>query len=289
MRLIGHNGAIYKLLDIPERGIFISGGGEGWIVQWDKAGTNPDGVLLADAKAQVFSLAILPLTDLLIIGCMNGELIWVNMGSKTIVKKYQLNKYAIYDILVVNDLLYTLSADGYITSWDPLRMVPLVSKCLSSKALRSIIYNPDQESLIVGASDGCIYYLDKNLEESSIFKVEAHQSSVFTLAYSNGILYSGGRDAKIKIWDTKIHKQLNTLDAHWFTVNDLILVEGGKKLISCSRDKKVRVWDTETLLPIPFKWDENHVNSVNSVLFDPITKSIISGSDDRSIIFNPIS
>ncbi len=288
MRLTGHNGAIYKIIDLDSNH-FLSGGGEGWIVKWDKTGKNVDGQLIAKANSQIFSMTMIPNSDLLIVGCMSGDLLWINMTAKSIVKKYQLTKYAIYDILAVGDHFYSLGADGYITSWDPLRMSPIVSKSISNKALRKCVYDAETNQLIIGSSDGNIYFIDPTLNNNATLILDAHSSSVFALTLHEGVLYSGGRDAKIKIWDIEHKMLLNTIDAHWFTVNDLNISKNGKRLISSSRDKTVRIWNTKTKKPILVDWNEKHVNSVNSLLLDESNQNIISCSDDRTIIIQTVN
>jgi len=66
------------------------------------------------------------------------------------------------------------------------------------------------------------------------------------LDYINGRLYSAGRDAIIRVWNSTLNSQDNyiqSMEHHNDWVNDIILCCGGRYLISASCDTTVKVWN----------------------------------------------
>ncbi|KAG4077089.1 hypothetical protein HA402_016076 [Bradysia odoriphaga] len=63
---------------------------------------------------------------------------------------------------------------------------------------------------------------------------------------NNGRLYSAGKDAIIRVWNTQSHNQneyLHSMEHHNDWVNDIVLCCGGRNLISASCDSTVKVWN----------------------------------------------
>ncbi|XP_037947169.1 WD repeat-containing protein 48 homolog isoform X1 [Teleopsis dalmanni] len=68
------------------------------------------------------------------------------------------------------------------------------------------------------------------------------------LDYNNGKLYSAGRDAIIRVWNTKTEsneKYIQSMEHHNDWVNDIVLCCNGRNLISASCDTTVKVWNAQ--------------------------------------------
>lgn len=274
------------MVDIPSKNIFLSGGGEGWIVSWDRTGEHLDGSLIAKSDSPIFALAYDHEVKLVIAGSMNGDVIWLNIDTKSIVKKHNLSKHSIFDILIDGDNMYTVNGEGYITQWDILRMKPIISVPVSLQSIRSII-RLSTELLAVGASDSNIYILDRETLKTVQVVQNAHEPSVFSLALINEdqVLLSCGRDAKIKAWNISDYTLAKKIDAHLFTTNTIIPI-GQNHFASASRDKSIRIWEKETYtLRHSIKAGKQaHMNSVNALIYLPEYTSIISASDDQTML-----
>lgn len=63
----------------------------------------------------------------------------------------------------------------------------------------------------------------------------------------NGRLYSAGRDAIIRVWNstqtTSQEPYIQSMEHHNDWVNDIVLCCGGRHLISASCDTTVKVWN----------------------------------------------
>lgn len=300
-QLTGHNGGVFTLEHSFPEHLFLSGAGDGWIVEWDL--TQPkDGALIAQAedtqvggRASVFSLlrTIVPKEgggEMYIAGNLNGGLHWIYPKNKSANKDILHHKKGVFDIQFFNNEIYTTGGGGLLTKWSVEEMRPIESIQLSNKSLRQMAFSPNEKELAVGASDGNIYILD--LSNFSIKKIiqDAHDNSVFTLAYSpdGKYLWSGGRDAHLKIWDLeKDYESVFSEPAHWFTINAIVFSPDGKLVATGSRDKTIKIWDTENfklLKVIDTIRNGGHINSVNTLLWSTYNNWLLSGSDDRSII-----
>lgn len=273
---LGHTGAIYALAPGRQTGTFYSAGGDGWLVEW--ALNQDDGRLLAHHTEPLISLSVSG--DHILAGTMTGKtLIYRQDHAPRLV---DWHKKGLFIILVHHSKVYTLGGDGRVTRWST-DFKPEETLHLSAKALRSGLI-VDDAWLYIGASDGFIYEVE--LPGLSLVKQwAAHSSSVFSLAYKEGILYSGGRDAWLKNWDPQAGRNLVQVPAHLFTIN--ALAWAGDYLVSGSRDKTLKIWrvpDLELLKVIDIFKFEAHFRSVNHLLFLAEEQILLSAGDDRQII-----
>lgn len=141
-----------------------------------------------------------------------------------------------------------------LSSWD--RRLRLTST--SVKTGRSVL------ALMVGFSssglrDGKISYILRSPEKR-------HRGGVSSLALSRGgaSVFSAGRDGTVREWNvvptskrdcpdapyadiSSVHVAENahkTFDEHVDWVNDIVFLQGGERLVSCSSDTTVKVWNT---------------------------------------------
>lgn len=285
----GHKASIFALAPFDRPGTFLSGGGDGWIVSWEL--DNPDlGKLVARISGRIYSLAYLPDSASVVAGNMDGGIHWVPLADPDKTKNIAAHQKGVFGLLPLGKNLFSAGGDGSIQKWSIQEKRSLESLIISNRSIRSLIAAPDGKTLIAGASDGNIYFIDSEQMIVTRHISAAHDSSVFSLAlYPDGkTLISGGRDARIKWWDLK-EKPICTqnLPAHLFTVNDLAFHPEGKIFASASRDKSIKIWDAEgrKLIKVLEGYrDEGHFNSVNALLWCDSGKALCSTGDDRSII-----
>jgi WD40 repeat protein len=116
---------------------------------------------------------------------------------------------------------------------------------------------------------------------------DAHSNSVFKVAYKNDLLFSGGRDAQLKVWDHQhAYENIFQAPAHMWAINDLAFSPDGEHFVTCSMDKTIKLWDARTfelLKVIDKDRFDSHTSSVNKILWLD-TGQVISISDDRAIM-----
>jgi WD40 repeat protein len=295
-QLTGHQGSVYVLTDSGAPQYFLSGAGDGWVVEWDLA--EPEvGKLLAKIETNIFSLLFIKEKNLIVAGNRDGGIHFIDLHDATQNKNVAHHTKGIFSIQLIDNQLITLGGEGSITRWSLEEKRTLESLQLSSKSLRCMDFSSSRQEFAVGASDGNIYILDKNFDLKKIIK--AHTNSVFTLKYSpdENYLLSGGRDAMLKVWDVKEDfNNITSVPAHLYTLNDIAFHPTNRALFAtASRDKTIKIWYFEphnaeltmgvTLLKVldTVRYG-SHINSVNSLLWSPFNNQLLSASDDRSII-----
>ncbi len=300
-QLTGHKGGVFSLAQSHLNHLFLSGAGDGWIVEWDL--TKPkDGALIALAednqtggKASIFSLlrTFMPKEgggEWYIAGNMNGGLHWIYPRDKSLNKDILHHKKGVYDIQFFNQAIYSAGGEGVLTKWSMETQRPIESIQLSGESLRRMNFSKERNELAIGASDGNIYFIDlSNFSLKNAIEA-AHDNSVFDVKYSpdGKFLWSGGRDAHLKVWDLgQLKTPIFSEPAHWFTINSIVFSPNGKLAATGSRDKTIKIWDVEELSllkVIDATRNGGHVNSVNTLLWSSYNNWLISGSDDRSLI-----
>lgn len=288
VQLTGHNGSIFSVIADQQKGHILSGAGDGWVVRWSLA--DPDlGKLIAKVETQIFSMCLLAGQNRMVVGNMNGGVHWVDLDAPDNTRNIAHHKKGVYAIKQLGDHVLTGGGDGIITRWDSLSGKSLESLQLSTAAIRGIDFSPQRNELAVGASDHSIYFLDATELSLKRSIPKAHDNSVFCVRYSTDdqYLYSGGRDAQLKVWELGTPpKAVVEKAAHWYTINDLALSPDGAYLATGSRDKTIRIWrtsDFQLVKALEVVRDQGHVNSVNSLLWLP-SGELISASDDRRLI-----
>lgn len=292
--LTGHKGGVFSLAQGKENHLFLSGAGDGWIVEWDL--TKPDnGRLIAQAedsqtsgRASVFSL--LEKNDWIVAGNMNGGLHWICPKEVSKNKDILAHQKGVFDMQLIDNQMFTIGGKGTLTKWSMGKQRAIESIQLSPKSLRKMTFSKKKNELAIGASDGNIYILDlENFSIKNTIKA-AHENSVFAISYSpdGKYLWSGGRDAHLKIWDLeKNYENIFSEPGHLFTINEIVFSPDGKYAATGSRDKTIKIWNAENfqlLKVIDTVKNGGHINSVNTLLWTKYNNWLISGSDDRSII-----
>ncbi|MEM1322891.1 MAG: WD40 repeat domain-containing protein [Bacteroidota bacterium] len=287
IQLRGHKAAIYTLFAKDERH-FLSGAGDGWVVEWDL--DNPDpGRLIAKVDSNIFSLHYLADTAQLAVGNMNGGLHWVNLADIENPHNIAHHRKGLFSMLELNGQLLTAGGSGLLSRWSIQTGRPLESYQLSNDSLRCLSYNAPRDEIAVGASDNNIYFLDARTLEIRQVLHQAHDNSVFSLAYTadGSHLLSGGRDAHLKAWDLEHnYERVFSQPAHWFTINHIAFQPSGQLFATASRDKSIKIWDAsnfDLLKVIDRTKLDGHLNSVNRLLWMQDGELLLSTGDDRSV------
>ncbi len=260
-KLTGHNASVFALCKGPDATTFLSGAGDGWMVEWQVQ--NPDlGRLLAKTDTQIFSMIFLPEQQKIVAGDMNGGVHWVDLKHPERTRDIAHHGKGVFGILKADDFVFTIGGDGILTRWSANEGRSLESLHLSNQSLRGIDYSPVRNELAIGGSDNNIYLLDAGTFDIRQTLVRAHDNSVFSVRYHpNGQhLLSGGRDAHLKVWDlNQLAEPVSNQPAHLFTINDICFLADAK-FTTASRDRTIKIWDAQTFpTPEGFRHDPKRV------------------------------
>jgi WD40 repeat protein len=279
IKLTGHQGAIYSLVDSISP-YFYSVGGDGFVVQWNKIGNNHNGKLIAKADHALYCAHLISNQNLFLCGGMQGSIYWIDMTENEIIKDTKLHTNAIYDIAHIDDTVITCGADGKLIFWNGTSMTPELILQVSNQALRCMVYHDGK--IYVGCSDKNLYICDAS-SRRIVSRHMLHANSIFSLMINHEKLYSGSRDAKINVHNITDISILSKIDAHNATINSLCTHEGF--IISASKDKSLRIWQPDGKLVQSLNAIYGgHINSVNKVITLSDTPYFASASDDKSIV-----
>lgn len=262
----GHFSSIYSI--IPAGGVcFFSGSGDKQIVKWNlETGRHEN--FSASLPAPVYSLAHSALKGFLYAGNGIGQIHFINLKEKAEEKCLQLTKAILFDLLLLEELaiLLSCSADGWLHAVDINNGTLLWTKKISSFKLRQLRKIDEKGNFLVCCGEGFLFAF--NAEGKELFRIKAHDDSCNTAIVLKdlNLIYSGGKDAHLNVFELSSQKLLLHIPAHNFALYDLALRPEGKFLASGSRDKTIKIWnpqDAKFLLRIENPLQGGHSHSVN--------------------------
>uniref|UniRef100_A0A146KZJ7 Pre-mRNA-splicing factor prp46 n=1 Tax=Lygus hesperus TaxID=30085 RepID=A0A146KZJ7_LYGHE len=108
-----------------------------------------------------------------------------------------------------------------------------------------------------------------------------HLSGIYTVQVHPilDLVFSGGRDSSIRVWDMRTKSCLRTLVGHRHTVTSLGIQGCEPQIVSGSQDTMIRLWDlrsSKTLQTLT-----HHKKSVRSICIHPRYNCFISASTDN--------
>ena len=283
--LAGHNGAVYPCSLGIDTNTFYTSGNDGMIVEWKLDGTE-NGKMIARVSNSVYSLITIEESARLIVGHNYEGIHIIDLVKRTETGSLKLTDSAIFDIKKNGNHLFIATGKGEIVVVD-LRSMDILERIkVSSASVRSL--EIADQFLIAGCSDNSIRVLDlKELKEKKVW--EAHKNSVFTLKLNpeGKYLFSGSRDAHLKVWDLASGFSLKeSIVAHMFTINSIEFNASGSHFITGSMDKTIKLWDAhqlKLLKVVDKERFEGHLSSVNKLVWSNYKNRVISCSDDRTI------
>ncbi len=281
----GHRDCVYALAPSGNSNCFISAAGDGMVVRWDFT-QHDQGELLAKVDNSVYAI------------CTEGNDLWlgqnfkgvhkIDLSTKKEVASAAITTTSIFDLKIYKQYLIAASGDGVVTLMDKNDLSVVVKIQASTKSARTIAISEARQELAVGYSDHCIRVY--SLQNFQLIKEwQAHDNSVFTLAYSpdSHYLLSGSRDARLKVWNVFSEYALQqVIVAHMYAINQVNYSACGSYFVTCSMDKSIKVWDAKVfrLLKVIDKARyAGHGTSINKVLWTNYHDYIVSASDDRTL------
>jgi WD40 repeat protein len=273
----GHEHSVYALCRLEGRQ-FLSAGGDGMLIAWDPE--NPaQGLLKARIPEPVYSILQLPGSGTLLAGSASGKLYALLPDGPRVFEAHVKGIFALY--AQNGGGFLTAGGDGMLLQWNADLEIQGRYR-VAGAGLRCILRAG--ELWICGSSDHNIYALNNSFRE--VEKLEGHRNTVFAICQiDKDRLVSGGRDARLCVWDLNGLKMLDSIDAHNLHIHALAMNESAGILASGSMDKAIRLWATPEmeLQKVLDKKYDGHNSSVNSLLWMD-EHTLISASDDRSMI-----
>ncbi|XP_064641112.1 DDB1- and CUL4-associated factor 11-like [Lineus longissimus] len=114
----------------------------------------------------------------------------------------------------------------------------------------SLTFSQDNREIMGGANDGCLYVYDRELNQRTL-KIDAHEDDVNAVAFadaSSHMLFSGGDDGLVKVWDRRSLREDNpepvgVMAGHWDGITYIESKGDARYLLSNSKDQSIKLWD----------------------------------------------
>lgn len=282
--IIGHSAPIYDLT--IHRDHLYSASGDGFVARWNIKDLTQDTFSIKCSKPPYSLVAA---NGHLWFGLSNGDMHVIDLEQKTEIKYFQQHRHAIFSLVSISqkNLILAGDADGNLSIWDDHLSKLLLILPLNCGKIRKINVHPDGSLFVVHGQDELIRIFETtNFNE--LVTLQGHENgancSTFSVVDSK-LLYSGGKDGLLKIWDWQNEQLLKSIPAHNFALYDIIEIPEKHDFVTISRDKSIKVWHTQDLefqQKIESK-QGGHKHSVNAIQCLHESR-LYTASDDRKII-----
>lgn len=278
-----HSAPVYCIARGKDEQHIFSASGDRFVVEWNIATFQQTGFTIRLEKP-AYSVCYVQANAQLVIGDSDGGLHIVDTVARKELRYFTVHTKGVYDLVedARQGLLYAAGGDGVLTVWNTsdwslLRKIPL-----SDQKLRQLSLDRDGHRLAVARKDGYISILETAFY-NELERLPGHEGGSSAVAFhpTKNALFSGGRDAHLKIWMEE--KEWLSMPAHYFAIYGIAFdVEAGL-FATCSRDKTWKLWSLKELTvleKIEVK-GSGHTHSVNRILRQ--NGCWITCGDDRSI------
>ena len=283
--LIGHQNPIYTLVVDDQNGLLYSAGNDKGIVEWDLH-TLKFKRVLCTVPSSVYSLCYIPEQDILVATLRTGGLLVIRKSVPDLLAKLTIDKgaaFVVKAILSKNELI-AIDENGKAYVWSLDNFELLYSFQVSNTTVRSLALDEKNHILAVGDKNGFIHLLDIR-DYHKLLSAQIHTQSVTSLAFVDGYLITGGRDAKMyKVSVTDLSKVAD-VTPHMFTVYGIIPL-GDSLFATVSRDKTLKVWDADFRLLKNLSRDkglDSHHLSINAGVYSSSQQLLCTSGDDKMI------
>jgi len=168
-----------------------------------------------------------------------------------------------------------------------LLIIILILSCIEQKTVIHKNSNAGNETPIANFEIDLdnIHFFPKQSSKVSpeIFLQTENIDPVSSIRYSpdgKHYIYSCVSNGTIILRNTYSGEIVRKFIGHYFGINSLSFIPGGKYIISGAADKTIKLWELDSGKNITFF---GHASSVNSLCFDPFRSCIISCSSDNTI------
>jgi WD repeat-containing protein 61 len=281
-----HAAPIYSIAPF-ENDTFITGGADKIAATWNlEQKANLPFHIKADFG--IYNLCFEPKSNLLFISQSKGGVHVIDTLQKKEIAHLLGHKKGVYKTLINDDAnqIVCLGGDGFCSIWDLNTFKHIKTIAISSGKLRDAFINDNQLWLVCG--DGNLTLLDL-IDLSAKQKIHVADEALYTLLphpINENIILCAGKDALIYAVNVATNQRFN-FPAHNFGIYKLITIANTNLIASCSRDKSIKLWDVRDYSfqqKLTREQRNGHSASVNNMLYDPLSNTLISVGDDKRII-----
>ena len=250
------------------------------VVLWDVA--TRTNATLEGHRSWVNSVAFSPDGALLASGSTREVVLW-DIATRTNATLEEIGVGAVS--FSPNGAMLAAGSWGTVKLWDVATRTNIATFGSHANRIKSVVFSPDGTLLATGSLDKTVKLWDI-ATGTNIATLEGHTREVESVAFSpdGTLLATGSRDRTIKLWDVATRTNIATLEggsvhALSFSPNGTILAAGSWGT--------VKLWNVVTRTEVVTF--EGHTGWVESVVFSPDGKEIVSGAGDGTILLWDVS
>ena len=188
----------------------------------------------------------------------------------------------------------------------------------------SLAYSPDGKTIVAGSGSSVYLWNANKRKRITTFKFKEHTWGVTSVTFSpdGKTIATGGRDNRVRLWDTRTRKNKTTIE-EGHAIAAVAISPDGMIIASGGQDRKVRFWDVATgehkatltghthwvncvtytadgSILASGGWDNTvrlwdthtrkhittlngHTKAVNSIMFSPDGTTLASASNDSTV------
>ncbi|KAG8701958.1 hypothetical protein FRC09_005033 [Ceratobasidium sp. 395] len=161
--------------------------------------------------------------------------------------------------------------------------------CGHSGSVRSVAFSPDGHRIASGSEDSTIRIWDTRTGEMLLGPLQGHSDWIESVAFSldGHRIASGSDDKTLRIWDAQTgYPAAQPLDSHSDHITSVVFCPNGQ-VVSSSLDNTIRIWDVadrdEVDLASQSNTSKSYSGWINSVVFSPDGRSVVSGSSNKTV------
>lgn len=286
LEIKGHSGAVYSV-DGFDNFVF-TGSGDCFAAKWNLvSGIQEKFAIKADKS--IYKIKLLKSAKQFAIGTSSGALHIIDLESKTEIKHFTQHKSAIFEIVenTVKNQVYTSDSDGNLAVWNAKNWELLLFLPLLAGKIRTICVSKDGGGIYLACQNGDLKIIETtHFNEINSFFTHKLACNFVTISPQNDLIFTGGKDGFLRVWDNKTFEMKIEIPAHNFGIYDIQFLDNENLFATASRDKSIKLWDSKSLKVIQKIERKNggHSHAVNA-FFKKSESELISVGDDKRIIY----
>jgi WD40 repeat protein len=184
------------------------------------------------------------------------------------------------------------SADNALTLWDARSGRALRTIKGHTNSISAVAFSSDGGTIVSGSDDNTLKLWDAATGRE-LRTLSGDSDVVSAVAFSpDGKTIVSASALTLKLWDTTTGRELHTLEGHRVSIFAAAFAPDGRTIVSGSYDTKLILWDAMTgrllrILKGHGKGDNDRnaadKSGITSVAFSPDSRTIVSGSRDRTL------
>jgi len=282
----GHSAGVYSL---AFDGLYIySASADRYIARWNPL-TGTQDKFAVQCDYPVYSIELIRSGSILLAGLNSGDIHVIDLIKREEIKFIKQHRSAVFCLTYnsITDQWYSSDSDGNLAVWSADTFELLAFFPLNCGKIRRIAVNGDGTQLALACQDGIIRLFDTTYF-NEITSFTAHENGVTSISFDSNFsdrLWSGGKDAMLKIWKVTTNELIKEIPAHNYVIYDFLEIPSQHIMITASRDKTMKIWDKKELNFVQRIDNKTggHRHSVNALVSLDDGKWA-SASDDKRIM-----